>query len=508
MTSLLRNTLYIGLILACAYPVAVQASWKDPFIWIVTGKYTAPSSISGAPFATTSATVSATTSASFAAPTTGELLKRIAELEDKLDKALAQNALMAQASEVLLTRQASVASVSKTSVAPSNISDKDLITKVRPAIVSVDTATSSGSGVIIDSLGRILVSSHVLLVRDTSGAAIGVNEAATITFSNGSTKSAKLVGFNESEDVAVMQLEGGKASSYVKAGDAAQVKRGDRAYVFASPASRVSSGGIDIVSGTISQNTGNSLELVADSKPLENAAAFINSRGEVVAVPEGSVCKVLEEGQKCLTYKITANVISQYLPKISEGMRLYKNKKTRTADEFLVLGQLEGVRGNMNSNGSLQYGISSLSGKNSFDTFNAKLVDDQDGKITKLYLNKLKVGADSMVKAIDSLKDTSHNLDIFFIDNTASILTLGDYQKKILARMETVNRLKYKEYEAKVNYWSAKKNEYDTLITKSTDATHDYLTLEGAAMESAVSYLVSEQKRVMDSVSSEILGLF
>ncbi|HEY0908329.1 MAG TPA: serine protease [Candidatus Paceibacterota bacterium] len=498
----MKKTLYIAVLSALIYPAFAQAAWQDPFIWIISGRFNAPAT---AAIKTTIEEAEATSTApAYVAPSTEDLLKRIAELEDKLDKALAKNAELVQAKQVA----SAAAPAAKAESNGSGITSSDLIAKVRPAIVAIDTATSSGSGVIIDSQGRILVSARTVLNYDSSGAAIGAAENMSVTFSNGTSKQAKLVGFNESHNVAIVQLASGSASSYLKNADVSALKAGDKAYVFASAQSKTNSGGTDIVSGTVSSKVGGSVEMTSDKKPLDNAGALVNGKGELVALPRTTSCKIMEESHTCLTYKIGADIVSSFLAKPLEGMRLYKNKKVRTDEEFLVRGQLEGTLRAISSSGTLEYGIASLSGKNSFDNFNNKLVDDEEGKITRLYLAKLKIGADSLMKANDVLKAQAHALNIFFIDYAAQILTLGDYQRKILKAMEVENALKFKEYEAKVNYWSAKRNEYDSLITKPQNATHDFLMEEGAAMESGVKYLEKERKRVLDSVSSEIIGLF
>ncbi len=499
----MKKPLYIAIVSALIYPAFAQAAWQHPFIWLISGRVVAPTVVvSESAVDESIATSTEPVAPAYVVPSTEELLKRIAELESELEKALAQSKQAAP--------NATVAAVAATTVSgtESGLSLSDLVAKVRPAVVAIDTATSSGSGVVIDNQGHVLVSARTVLTYDSTGAAVGVAETVSVTFSNGSTKTAKLVGFNEAHNMAIVRLAGGTASAYVKSADIATLKQGNTAHVFASPQAKVSSGGLDIVSGTVTTKTGGSIEIVSEKKPLDNAGALVNSKGEFIGIPRTATCKVLEEMQTCLTYKVTTDIVSAFMPKVLEGMRLYKNKKVRTDEEFLVRGQLEGVLSGINSNGSLQYGISSLSGKNSFDNFNAKLVDDQEGKITKLYLNKLKVGADSMVKAADALKAQSHNLNIFFIDYAAQVLSLGDYQKKILKVMEVENARKYKEYEAKVSYWSAKKNEYDALITKPSQATHDYLMEEGAAIEGEVEYLKKEQTRVLDSVSSEVIGLF
>ncbi len=494
----MKRIIAIGLLLAFIFPVTVSAAWWKPATWKLFQKKATTTEMSIS--STTSETLP--TAQSFVAPSTDELLKRIAELENKLDQARAGN------------KGATVFDQSKTAVpqtsteTSASLSLQQVTAKVRPAIVAVETATSSGSGVIIDAQGHMIVSAYTVLIKNSAGDVVNATEEVSVVFSNGTKKTAKLIGFNENYDIAFYKISGSGPFTFVKMVHDAGVKVGDTVYVFGSSAMRDTNGGADIAQGTVTVKTTTAIELNSSVKPFDNSGAVVNSRGEFVGIPKKSSCKVLEEGQKCLTYKISADVVKSSLTKIGQGMRLYKNKKNSTKEELLVGGQLSGVSATTKNNGSLEYAISSLSGKNSFDYVNAKLTDDQEGKITKIYLNKLKVGADSLSKAADSLKAQSHAFNVFFIEHVAEVLTLGDYQKNIVQKIEVDNRLKLKEYEKKLSYWSTKKNEYDGLLTRPADATHDYLLEEGMAMEAEVKYFIAEQQRIMDSVSSEVISLF
>ncbi|MEN9621700.1 MAG: hypothetical protein RLZZ67_134 [Candidatus Parcubacteria bacterium] len=493
--------LYIVLALVLVIPSSAQAAWWKPVSWKVFQKSTTTQAFATTTQALATTTIATTSVQTFAPPSTDELLKRIAELEDKLDKALGKKTGTSVQEKVVKV------AIKEDTSSSTGLSEKQLIAKVRPAIISVDTATSSGSGVIIDAQGHALVAAHTLWSVE-KGVVVGAADTMSVTFSDGSKKTAKLIGINEAKDIAIIQILGKTSFSYLKLAHDAGVRTGDTVHVFGSPAMRGGSGGIDIAQGTVSQKSSNSVEVLSSVKPLDNSAALVNSKGEFIALPRNPVCKVLEEGEICLKYKIANDVVASTFAKVRDGMKLYKNKKYYTKEEYLVHGQLEGVYNNARESGSIQYAISGLSGKNSFDYFNGKLTDDQEGKITKLYLNKLKVGADSLSKAADSLKAKSHGLNIFFIDEVASVATLGDYQKNILKQIEIENRAKYKEYEKKVSYWSIKKNEYDSLLTRLEDATHDYLTEQGVLMEAEVKYFVAEQQRVLNMVSAETISLF
>jgi hypothetical protein len=472
----MKKIALLAILGAIAFPTIVSAAWWNPPAW--------------KPLRKAEAVATSTEPSQVPAlPSTEELLKRIAELEDKLDKALSKKAPAPAEAPAKPAPQAEAQA--------SGLTEKQVIAKAKPAIVSITTATTTSSGAVIDSKGHVIVSAQAVLIKDSDGAVTGAAEEISAAFSDGAKKKAVLVGIDETRDVAVYKISG--SVPYISAKHGSGLQKDDKVYVFAA---------FDAVAATISQKSSNTFEAVSEEKPSDRMGAVVNSRGEFVGIPRKSSCKVIEEGEKCLAYKVTSDIVSASLSKMMEGMRLYKDKKGRTSQEIMVGNQLAGVYKNTANNSLVAYSIAVLTDKNSFDYVNDRLVDDQDGKITKIYLNKLKVGADSLYKAFDFLKSQSHNLDIFFINESVAVSELGDYQKKIAKKIEADNKAKFKEYQAKVSYWSKKKNEYDSHLANPSGSTHAYLMEEGMAMEAELKYLLAEQKRIVDSLSSETLQLF
>ena len=79
--------------------------------------------------------------------------------------------------------------------------------KIEPSLVTIavqsDGRGGIGSGVVLDGDGHILTNHHVV-----AGAAQGGN--ITVTFHNGSTATARVVGTSESNDLAVIKVDGAK----------------------------------------------------------------------------------------------------------------------------------------------------------------------------------------------------------------------------------------------------------------------------------------------------------
>ena len=472
-------------------PLSAEASWWNPRTW-----KKIPSEKSEKIATSTEALATSST------PTVDDLYKRIAELETKLEKAQAK--LRESESKEKKAEPAPVLKQTEKPVA----GNRDAAFKAKSAIVLVETATTSVSGAVIDSKGRVLVNARALLTKNSNGDVIGTADKAKVTLSSGSKRDARLLGFDEARDIAVLEILGEGPFSFVSVTYDAGIKEGDKAYVLGMPSPNGGSGGSSFVEGVVAKKSANYVEATTEAKPLDNGGAMLNAQGKLIGIPNASSCKVLEEGSKCLKYTVGTNISQTQLVKVLEGMRLLKDKKGGTDEEKLVRGALDGVYKNTLDSVVLDYAITSVTGKNSFDLFNERLANDLDGKITKLYLNKLKLAADSIYKGIDFLKTQSHGLNVFFINESANIDEMDAYQKKVLKNLQEENVKKLAEYQAKVSEWSAKKNEYDAYLTHPSDATHDYLMTEGVFVEDAASYLFGEKKKTLDIYSGETVHIF
>lgn len=485
----MKRIIFAIFALIIIFPTTASAVWWKPATWNVMRK---PVEISKPKTETVVATSTLTTTTelqvqSYPELSKEELLKRIAELEDKLEKSRISKKEVTTAEIVKVTQATSTV----------NLSEKEISNKVRSALVTLELGTSTWSGVFIDVQGHIAFPLHFVTLKDSLDAVKGVVTQINVTLTNGTKKTASVVGFNEAFDVAVFQVSSKTAVSYVKVNHDTGIKVGDKVYVFGSS---------PLATGTVTQK-GSMIEITSSSKPADGGLV-INASGAFVGLSNAPVCKVLEEMKTCLTYKTTISTARESFPRILLGMKLYKEKKNSTKEEIAVRGQLERVYMNTKDNSTFEYTINSVTGKNNFDYFNNKLGADEQGKITKLYLTKLKVAAENMGKAFDTLKGQSYTLNIFFIDEVAAVDTLDSYQHAIVKKIEVYNAAKVKEYEERVSFWSKKKNEYDGFLANPSNVTHDYLMEQGVFVEDAAMYLKSEQKKVIDTYSGEVLQLF
>jgi len=100
---------------------------------------------------------------------------------------------------------------------------------VSPSIVEISATSaggeSTGSGVVITSGGEIITNNHVISDADS----------IKVTFSDGSTKSASVVGTDSGKDLALIKVRGASGLKAASLGDSSQVKVGDQVVAIGSP---------------------------------------------------------------------------------------------------------------------------------------------------------------------------------------------------------------------------------------------------------------------------------
>ncbi len=97
--------------------------------------------------------------------------------------------------------------------------------KVNPAIVNINTelglqgAAAAGTGIVLTADGEVLTNNHVVA---------GATSIKVTSIGTGDTFTAHVVGYDRSEDVAVIQLEDASGLPTASIGDSATVKVGDQ----------------------------------------------------------------------------------------------------------------------------------------------------------------------------------------------------------------------------------------------------------------------------------------
>src|SRR5512135_464742 len=155
--------------------------------------------------------------------------------------------------------------------------------------------TALGSGIIWDGAGHIVTNNHV----------VAGEARMTVTFSDGSSYDAKLVGTDPNTDLAVIQVVGAPASLIkpITVGDSTQVKVGEMVVAIGNPfglSNTMTTGIVSAIGRSISASAGNSqnsatnapsfsipdvIQTDAAINPGNSGGALVDMGGALIGVP-------------------------------------------------------------------------------------------------------------------------------------------------------------------------------------------------------------------------------
>jgi putative serine protease PepD len=168
--------------------------------------------------------------------------------------------------------------------------------QVQPSVVDITTAVGEGSGVVISADGAILTNNHVL-----EGAR---GNTVDVTFSNGKTAKATIVGTDQTGDLAVVKAQGVSGLTPAKFGDSDAVQVGDTVLALGSPLGlqgSVTAGIVSALHRTIEEggqqqnpfggssggpqrSIGDAIQTDAAINPGNSGGALVNLAGEVIGI--------------------------------------------------------------------------------------------------------------------------------------------------------------------------------------------------------------------------------
>jgi putative serine protease PepD len=113
---------------------------------------------------------------------------------------------------------------------------------VEPSVVSIDTGSAEGSGVVLTADGYIVTNNHVVATaqenaaqQNTAGENTAGGNTVRVTFSNGRTATATIVGTDPTNDLAVVKATGVSGLTPATFADSDQVQVGDTVLAIGSP---------------------------------------------------------------------------------------------------------------------------------------------------------------------------------------------------------------------------------------------------------------------------------
>jgi S1-C subfamily serine protease len=233
-----------------------------------------------------------------------------------------------------------------------------LYDKVRPSIVRITTGTSGsdpfsqqssgiGSGIVLDKEGHILTNYHVVTGFDT----------VTVTFSDGTTGQAEVVGKDPGDDTAIVKVSVDDPNVLTPAtlGDSSQVKVGIGVAAIGNPFGLDGTFTTGVISGLdrTLQSSGDGrpirglLQTDAAVNPGNSGGALINMHGEVIGI-NTAIVNPGGDGFAGVAYAVPINTPKRYLARLTSGetvnhARLGIAGRTLTKDDTKNLSIAGGV---------------------------------------------------------------------------------------------------------------------------------------------------------------------
>lgn len=179
---------------------------------------------------------------------------------------------------------------------PSGPLDDDAIAeRVDPGLVDITTrftdqpAGAAATGMVLTPTGEVLTNNHVI---------DGASNISVTDVGNGRTYDATVVGYDRSDDVAVLQMQGASRLRTVDIGDSSRVGVGDPVLALGNAGGRggtpVSAHGrVDAVNRTIIasddaagnvQRLTDMIQVSANLQPGDSGGPLVNSRGEAIGM--------------------------------------------------------------------------------------------------------------------------------------------------------------------------------------------------------------------------------
>ena len=176
------------------------------------------------------------------------------------------------------------------------LSASQIAQRVDPALVDVVStlgdqgASAAGTGIVLTSNGTVLTNNHVIR---------GATSIKVTDVGNGRTYTAKVVGYDATKDVAVIQLQNASGLTTANLGDSSSVQTGDSVTALGNAGGKggtpsVATGTVtalnqgitasDEGSGANSEQLTGLIETNADIQPGDSGGALVNSYGQVIGM--------------------------------------------------------------------------------------------------------------------------------------------------------------------------------------------------------------------------------
>ena len=200
------------------------------------------------------------------------------------------------------------------------LKNKEIIARVKPSVVYIETTIGSGSGVVVGADGYILTNAHVVS---------GVN-SATVKLANGGSFSGTVVGRDENIDLALLKISATNLSAAFL-GDSDSVEQGDPVFTFGYPLGI--EGDVAFKDGTLSRRQKIDgtiyLEISAQILPGNSGGPLVNQSGEVIGINTLAIGALKISGVligETLKFAMPINVAKSLIPELKNGRNVVTPK--------------------------------------------------------------------------------------------------------------------------------------------------------------------------------------
>ncbi len=221
-----------------------------------------------------------------------------------------------------------------TATSKTMLSTSQIASRVDPGLVDVvstlgdEQATAAGTGIVLTSNGEVLTNNHVI---------DGATSIKVTDIGNGRTYTAKVVGYDATQDVAVIQLENASGLTVASLGNSSTVQTGNSVVALGNAGGKggtpsVAAGTVTALNQSITasdEGSGNSenltglIETNADIQPGDSGGSLVNSYGQVIGMDTAASSGTQVQSQSGQTaeqaYSIPINEATSIASQIAAG---------------------------------------------------------------------------------------------------------------------------------------------------------------------------------------------
>ena len=219
-------------------------------------------------------------------------------------------------------------STGKASLNSACLSAADIYERTRPAVVEITStaqasrfgppAESAGSGIVIDQDGTILTNNHV----------VAGGGDLEVTFQDGTTAAAEVVGTDPGDDLAVIRADvSGQKLTVATLGDSDSVRPGDPALAIGNPfrlEGTVTEGIVSATGRTFSSGNGtrpirNMIQTDAPVNPGNSGGPLLDCQGKVIGINTALDNPTGQDVNVGIAFAVSINTAKRFLPEMLAG---------------------------------------------------------------------------------------------------------------------------------------------------------------------------------------------